>query len=749
MTSKNLYWAKWMENVRRRGWTFALCFVGLFLQMPAVAWIGLSSEKSYLDSLIAQGADSVLINDSRQRMQSIAATAAGFNDWYPVVAGLIAVLLAVHGFSFLYSRKKTDLYFSVPVSAPKRYVLIWGNGIFSFAVCYLVNLILCQTGAVLFGAMTPEGMAQSLVAFLVNLLAFAAMYQLALVAVMLTGNVLCALLGCAVLFFYEGAVRLLLSGLKSVFFFSYCSADQRRLMGLPWITPLIGFKDFCGSIVYNGASINSASPDSPWCAMLLEEVLLLILASVLFGVLAYFLYRRRKTESYHQTLAFSWMKPVLEFLLVVPFSVACGLLTGRMAQDFNLFLFGGALFGVLLGHGVIRLVYERDLKAVLQGRIMALCCFGAAVLSLCVFRFDLTGFDSWIPKREKIESVAFSMEHERGSFGWNQLSSDSVSGGEMLDRMECTDPDTIDALLSVISVWQEQQKREESDETAGEDWKDRNIWVVRYRLTDGRTAFRRFYVSREKTPGQLDILMRDPAYQDCRYQIYEQAMQDCIGEMEVSYTDGAREYFYTMDKEALLEALREDFRSYGSDLIASQLPCGALRLELPAGKQQDGTYDLVWEYPVYQTFEKTRSLLAKNDIDAAVTQKQPFLSANEVEKITVLYYHYNDGVYEDPKDDLFFGQEASAVLVPEQQITCVFTEKDEVEKLLEALYPGELISVAAEAVADPGVDYRFDVRISLTPEALKDGYREGDVYLIRDREPDFLEKAVREAAVFG
>ena len=40
-----------------------------------------------------------------------------------------------------------------------------------------------------------------MIAFFVNVLAFAAMYQLALVAVMLTGNALCALLGCAVLFF--------------------------------------------------------------------------------------------------------------------------------------------------------------------------------------------------------------------------------------------------------------------------------------------------------------------------------------------------------------------------------------------------------------------------------------------------------------------------------------------------------------------------------------------------------------------
>ena len=120
MTSKNLFWAKWMENVRRRGWTFALCFVGLFIQMPVVTWIELSSEKSYLNSLIAQGAQAALIDASRMRMQSLVARAAGFGAWYPIVAGCFAVLFAIQGFSFLYSRKKMDLYMSVPVSVPKR-----------------------------------------------------------------------------------------------------------------------------------------------------------------------------------------------------------------------------------------------------------------------------------------------------------------------------------------------------------------------------------------------------------------------------------------------------------------------------------------------------------------------------------------------------------------------------------------------------------------------------------------------------
>ena len=59
--------------------------------------------------------------------------------------------------------------------------------------------------------------AQSLLAWFVEQLAFIAMYQVALVAVMLTGNILTALLGCAVFFSYELAVRFLIDELKTMF----------------------------------------------------------------------------------------------------------------------------------------------------------------------------------------------------------------------------------------------------------------------------------------------------------------------------------------------------------------------------------------------------------------------------------------------------------------------------------------------------------------------------------------------------
>ena len=92
--------------------------------------------------------------------------------------------------------------------------------------------------------------AQSLLAWFVEQLAFIAMYQVALVAVMLTGNILTALLGCAGFFSYELAVRFLIDELKTMFFASYCSADARQWMQKSYLTPFAGFWDLLNHIWY-------------------------------------------------------------------------------------------------------------------------------------------------------------------------------------------------------------------------------------------------------------------------------------------------------------------------------------------------------------------------------------------------------------------------------------------------------------------------------------------------------------------
>ena len=66
----------------------------------------------------------------------------------------LAVLLAVQGFSWMDSKRKLDLYLSVPVSSRKRFAVIYLNGAAIFAVCYLAMLLPALATCAVMGAVT-------------------------------------------------------------------------------------------------------------------------------------------------------------------------------------------------------------------------------------------------------------------------------------------------------------------------------------------------------------------------------------------------------------------------------------------------------------------------------------------------------------------------------------------------------------------------------------------------------------------
>lgn len=771
MTSKSLYWAKWKENIKRRGWTFVLCFVGLFLFFPVVNIIVLNNMQRSLE----EAAQYYEMNAEELAryvtdMKEVLAGNLGFSVSFGLCMALFAILFAVQGFSFLYSRRKMDLYMSVPVSGPKRFIMLWANGILMFFLCYLPNLILTWGIGAAFGVMDAELLAGSVLAFFGNMIAFTAMYQLALLAVLLTGNVLTALLGCSVLFVYEWIVRVLFGELKSRFFISYCRADQNRLNDLPLFTPFCGYLNLGNRIQYEGSSISGYGSygyfsyvyETNWCSALFTEGLLLLLAAFVLGAIVYLVFRKRKTESYNQSVAFPGMKGVLEFFLLVPFSLAVSLLVCDMADDENFFLFAGAFGGLLIGHGIIQLIYERDLKAVIRKKGVFFTSLAATALVLVLFRFDLTGFDSYFPKREKIESVSVSLETDYDNFGWRRLegSTDASLGVDrLLGQMNSSDTATVDAVFHMVETWQKAGMPTGADNTYSarmneavveltadgsdtgqerEPWEDSNWFVVRYNLTDGRSVYRRFLVDASLCGEDLNTVMNDASYRNLRYQIYTDEFERAADSMKIVYFDGKQELLYTTDKKELLAALRRDFESYDFELIDTQLPCGVLRFSMPDTKSYRG-YD--WSYPVYESFSDTIRVLAENDIAAGTGES--ILAPEDVKEITVSYYVYDDA-YEQDAEIFETGE------VPEQLIVCTFEEKEEIAQILEGMYTVQLADAAGEEFKRVAqYEPRFSVSVSLTPEAMKNRYTADDLFFLKGRVPQFVIKKIKESAVRG
>lgn len=744
MISRRSYWAKWLENIKRRGWTFVLCAAVMLLLGPVFLSVNLTG-------LYNGGAFGSQTSEEMDLMMRTAFVShIGFSQIWVFPALFFAVLFAVQGFCWLYSRQKMDLYMSVPVSSVKRYVMIWGNGIVCYAGLSFTGLLLCWATGVAFGVMSCYAAAQSMAAWAFQMLAFLAMYHVSLVAVMLTGNVLTALLGCAVLFSYEPAMRILYNHLKTMFYYSYCSADAERMMRLPWLSPFAGTIDLFERVCYRDGYLVGVPGTGGLTWQFGIQTGLLVICAASAGIFAYWLYRKRKTESYHRSVAFSPLAAVLELALLVPFGMAAGMTAAKMSGDSGAFLFGGCLLGTVCGHAMIRLVYKRELKAVLGGKAVFAVSLTAAACFLGVFRFDWTGYDSYIPASREVRAVSVSLESDYSAFGnyeeplWESGSVDMEE--ELLEKMASENTETIESVLWLAKKWRDKgMPGTVRDFEAGADTgyisegegKNENLrrWVVCYTMQGGRKVYRRFFADMEADQDKIDIIMKDPSYQRVRYQIFSPMFEERLGEMKISFADGRTETLYTAEKGELLEALRTDFRQYGYSLISDSIPEGKICFEL---KNKEGGEDStrIWEYPLYKSFEKTGEVLARNGIEVRDWQK--LYCADEVDEIRISYYHYegkNKGLFEGEK-------------LPEQEITAVFTDRDQVEELLKALYSEELSWIAGEEFGTVDRDDRYTVQIFLSEEGRKAREKEPTLCLIRSLEPEFVERTIRESAVY-
>lgn len=744
MISRRSYWTKWLENIKRRGWTFVLCAAVMLLLGPVFLSVNLTG-------VYNGGAFGSQTSEEMDLMMRTAFVShIGFSQIWVFPALFFAVLFAVQGFCWLYSRQKMDLYMSVPVSSVKRYVMIWGNGIVCYAGLSFTGLLLCWATGAVFGVMSCYAAAQSMAAWAFQMLAFLAMYHVSLVAVMLTGNVLTALLGCVVLFSYEPAMRILYNHLKTMFYYSYCSADAERMMRLPWLSPFAGTLDLFERVCYRDGYLVGVPGTGGLTWQFGIQTGLLVICAASAGIFAYWLYRKRKTESYHRSVAFSPLAAVLELALLVPFGMAAGMAVAKMSGDSGIFLFGGCLLGTVCGHAMIRLVYKRELKEVLGGKAVFAVSLTAAACFLGLFRFDWTGYDSYIPASREVRAVSVSLESDYSAFGnyeeplWESGSVDMEE--ELLEKMASENTETIESVLWLAKKWRDKgMPGTVRDFEAGADTgyisegegKNENLrrWVVCYTMQGGRKVYRRFFADMEADQDKIDIIMKDPSYQRVRYQIFSPMFEERLGEMKISFADGRTETLYTAEKGELLEALRTDFRQYGYSLISDSIPEGKICFEL---KNKEGGQDStrIWEYPLYKSFEKTGEVLARNGIE--VRDWQTLYCADEVDEIRISYYHYegkNKGLFEGEK-------------LPEQEITAVFTDRDQVEELLKALYSEELSWIAGEEFGTVDRDDRYTVQIFLSEEGRKAREKEPTLCLIRSLEPEFVERTIRERAVY-
>lgn len=656
MISRNSFWASCLENHKRRIWVWIVTVMMQLLVYVGVLTVYLSRIRYYN----AEGMYRTL-EEYRTAFVQAAQDALGFQPFLFFSVAILAVVIGKQGFSYLNDRRKVDMYHSVPVSKTKRFFVIYLNGIVIYLTATLFGLIAGTVVAAAQGAVTGSVLAVIGLAFVWNLLFFLVVYHTMILAVMLSGNSLVSLCLFGVLAAYEPLLYECLIALKSDFFERYSGYI------VPVHAKASAFYDYyfhSYDIKWMETPQEMAETAAPYLGKWLVLALLLFVA-------AYVCYQRRMSEAAGKAIAFNVFKPVLKIMAALVAGMFVGVIVRDAAYENDVLMLVGMLLGGVVCCAVLEVVYEFDLRCMLRHWVSSVAAVLGVLAVFCIFKFDLLGYDSYVPDADKVESIVFLSNTEYLNY-WDENSQYISETEYLMEHMHLT------AVEKVLTLARKDQQ--ESYEVMKAP---RRVEVV-YRMKSGRKVERGFYVDFANPANEelLNHIIGSREYREGAYQIVTDPTPfDKV--QSITYSNGCTKSILPLeDAQMLREAYLKDLEQMDFSLVRHHFPCGTITFGFPNYMSR--------EYPVYDTYANVLSYLKEQNVYYPVQ-----LDAEDVASVTVTNFH--NELYENGEEIVVYDSERAAAVYTAKSgayenasVTETFYEPEQIAEILKHIYPSDM-----------------------------------------------------------
>ena len=565
----------------------------------------------------------------------------------------------------------------------KRHVLYIANYLDGIWVTAAVYLVFTAVTVLLAGRCGISGGVHAgkiWMGALINVVFYSLLYTVASAAMMLTCNIVVALLGTAVFFSYGPAVVALSMVYINNWFKTYRETvamsdlfEKLLERTSPFTAYLYALGDFA-----EGQNVTMA-------------VVTALLVTVVLAVGTYFLYRLRPSEAAGKAMAFPKTENVIRVLIVIPVGVVFGMFFFAL-RDTLVWLLVGAAVGTVLAHCIIEIIFRMDFRRLFDRKLyLAGCLVVTLGLSMAGFK-DWFGYDTWMPDTGKIQSMAINMEDDDTwvTYGEAEIPEDG-SGRPYwnyaneavypLEHMELTD--FYPALELVKNGVQVQKNLRKYNGRIGNIWDeddpdiDWKTITVRYHLNNGKNVSRVYSVRMDAEAEKCWEQVYDSvAFKMGKYPILSQSSQDTDGIYFQQYNQVQKVETDHQMQEHLLEVYQSELKGLNMKTRKKEYPIasiqfrtknqseGVKRLEQLNG-QGDAWYSTSYisdrcYYPVYPSFTGTISLLK----EAGVTFTE--LDPEAVAGVQITTYLQNDeGVYDGKTKTMLYSEaEDLEVLLP-------------------------------------------------------------------------------------
>ena len=733
MTSRSLFFKYMKENTKQRIWNLALVLLLCFFAFPVTTalWSSTAFRPENLNSSLP--ADLARTQAQRDftrdmlRMYSMKGGALAF------MLTITAVVLAASGFAYLHSKKKTDFYHSLPIRREMLYAVTCLNGFLYMAVAYLGFLTIAAVMIRVKGV--PFDWGSLYLASVEHLCFFALVYMTAILSMLLTGNLVVGLLGTGVLFSWGPVICMTISAYFSEYFTTFYGDDSFLLALSERTSPVAWYVKACMSSQPGRMAL--------W-AMLAAAVLFLL------GML---LYRRRPSEAAGHAMAFPITEPIIRFLIAVPSSLLLGAMFHSMMYEDGWTVFG-LVCGLLLVSCIIEIIYHFDFKSLFAHKRQLLVSAVFVGVVFAIFRFDLFGYDRYLPATEKLASGgiysdlldpdATSQYHSTVEYteGWYGVTFDAMPSSTLADEMQISDDQGLELLHTIAAqgVHDAAQARDRFLRGGGRsydleegDEAFHNVTIA-WHLRNGRTVYRSYRVNVSGVRAALEAVYNLDAYKTAMYPVLSLSADDVAGinykeEDECSHVKLAGADV----KAALLAAYQEELKALTSETRAHEMPIAEIQFKtneqqalIQKLRDEGGNYTLFnyyYYYPIYPSFTKTIALLRACGVEVGGT-----VTPEKTASITLSYQGVAVSEEEMAPADTELGQRQRKYLSDDSRAMLTVTDPEQIREILAASASHSVVSQNPLMNTDDGMEICVDMKRSDTKFAVNVGQlRSSDV----------------------
>ena len=532
MTSKISFLKLMQEDAKRRNWMLVFLSVLFFVCYPVLMMIALDAQTT--------------VNDIWRNRVAVDLLAPG-NIAMALVVTAAAAMIAAAEFSYVHSKEKMDLYYSIPVRRKKLFLSGYMTGFLMFVGIFLV----CEILAMLVAATKGVSLSLLFLPFLkgsvLHIIEFLLIYSAAAFAMLFTGNTLIAVFGMAVIAGYGPAVTMIAQAYIETGFYTALKAIQ--LWKIAYTTPI-------GIMIWIEQGIQHGTPWFGAACMTLGGIVVFFLAD-------FWMCTHHRAECGGMALAFPKTEQILKILMVLPGALAIGIVAyGMTGSNQYSWLFGGFIFGVLVLGMLMEFIYHKDVKLVFSHKIGTGITLAAGILLICSLVFDWPGYNRWMPAKEEVKAMSVC---SRGGLGAeiygnlyvieNQMQSlETISDIE--SHLDLEQTEQFDVIYDLV-----EKAHAEGNRDCGEDGNVDEV-LVKFVMQNGKVKYRRYFILDDVWNAAEEKLWKQSWYQQLCYPILSNDPQYA----EEKLTGIRLSYLYEDDVVVTGEDAKELYRIYKKEL---------------------------------------------------------------------------------------------------------------------------------------------------------------------------------------